>query len=218
MRVRSAIIVLLVVQGISSCAGSPSRPSVSVVPSTGSAAAPAVIPSVRSLSPNVGSTGGGTQVKIDGAGLGTTVTFGGVPVQGRFFSGNPTMYLSTPPHAAGAVEVVVSGQGGESVPLTNAFTYASPLAFNFNADWVSFGQTDRDGDVAFTIRNNLLLTVSCGTDVVLTFSPPRPVNGEFSFAGEDGVSFSGRIVAASEAIGTIRLGRCESSEWRARKQ
>jgi len=217
MRVCSGVIVLLVVHGISGCAGSPSTPSIAAL-STGSTSASAVIPTVRSLSPNVGSTAGATQVKIDGAGLGTTVTFGGVPVQGRFFSGNPTMYLSTPPHAAGTVEVVVSGQGSESVTLTNAFTFASPLAFNVDGDWVGFGQTDLDGDVSFTIRNNLLLTVSCGTDVV-TFSPPRPVtNGEFSFVGEDGVSFSGRIVAVSETIGTIKLGRCESSEWRARKQ
>ena len=215
MRVSVAIVPVLVVLGTTGCVGQ------SVVAPTSPTAAPTAgaPPSVTSLSPNVGSTGGATGVKIDGARLGTTVTFDGVPVQGRFFSGNPTMYLSTPPHSAGTVDVVVSGQRGESVTLSNAFTYASPVIFNFNADWTSFGQTDQDGLVSFTIRDNLLRTVSCGPDITLTFSPPLPVtNGEFSFVGDDGVGFSGRIVAVSEATGTIKLGPCESSGWHARKQ
>ena len=185
-----------------------------------STVAPTVVaaPSVTSLSPNVGSTGGATEVKIAGTTLGTVVTFGGIPVQGRFYSGNPTMYLSTPAHAAGTVDVVVSGPGGQSVTLTNAYTYASPLTFDFNGDWVGFGETDQDGLVSFTIRDNLLRSVSCGPDVTLTFSPPRPVNnGEFSFVRDDGVGFSGRIVAVSSATGTIKLGLCPNA-WRARKE
>jgi hypothetical protein len=43
-------------------------------------------------------------------------------------------------------------------------------------------------------------------------------NGEFSFARDDGVGFSGRIVSASTATGTIKLGSCESNAWNARKQ
>ena len=110
------------------------------------------------------------------------------------------MYLSTPSHAPGTVDVVVSGRGGQSVTLTGAYTYVSPVTFDFNGDWVSYGQTDEDGLVSFTIRDNLLLSVSCGPDVTLTFSPPRPVtNGEFSFVRDDGVGFSGRIVAVSSA-------------------
>ena len=214
------IVLLLVVRGTGGCVdGSRVMPWSAVAP-TPSMAAPtaAAPPSVTSLSPNIGSTGGATGVKIDGARLGTTVTFDGILVQGRFFSGNPTMYLSTPAHTAGTVDVVVSGHGGESLTLSNAFTYASPLTFDFNADWISFGQTDQEGLISFTIRNNLLFTVSCGPDVTLTFSPPRPVtNGEFSFVGDDGVGFSGRIVAASEATGTIKLGPCESTGWHARK-
>jgi hypothetical protein len=80
-------------------------------------------------------------------------------------------------------------------------------------------RNDEDGLIFFTIRDNLLLSVSCGPDVTLTFSPPRPVtNGEFSFVRDDGVGFSGRIVAVSDAIGTIKLGSCESNAWHGRKQ
>jgi hypothetical protein len=117
------------------------------------------------------------------------------------------------------VDVVVSGQDGRSVTLTDAYTYASPLTFDFNGDWAGIGETDQDGLVSFTIRDNLLLSVSCGPDVTLTFSPPRSVtNGEFSFVRDDGVGFSGRIVSASAATGTIKLGSCESNAWNARKQ
>src|SRR5258705_4930151 len=200
MRIWSGIAFLLIAQGISGC-GSSSMPASTVAPTVVAA------PSVASLSPNIGSTGGATEVKIAGTTLGTTVTFGGIPVQGRFFSGNPTMYLSTPVHAAGTVDVVVSGKGGQSVTLAGAYTYASPLTFDFNGEWAGVGETDQDGLVSFTIRDNLLRTVSCGPEVVLTFSPPRPVtNGEFFFVRDDGVGFSGRIVAASGATGTIRLG------------
>jgi hypothetical protein len=183
--------------------------------------APIVVaaPSVTSILPNVGSISGATAVKIAGTNLGTTVTFGGVPVQGRFFAGNPTLYLSAPAHAAGTVDIVVSGQGGQLVKLTDAYTYVSPLTFDFNGDWSAYGENDQVRQIDFTIRDNLLLSVSCGPDVTLTFSPPRPVtNGEFSFVGADGVGCSGRIVAVSDATGTIKLGSCESDAWHGRKQ
>ena len=131
--------------------------------------------------PNVGSIGGATEVKIAGANLGTTVTFGGVSVQGRFFAGNPAMYLSAPAHAAGAVDVVVTGYGGQLVTLTDAYTYVSPLTFDFNGNWASYGQTDQEGLIVFTIRDNVLLGVSlrsrCDTDV---FAASPVTNGEFS--------------------------------------
>jgi hypothetical protein len=212
MRTWLRIVLLLIAQGTADC-GSSSMPRSTVAPTIVAA------PSVASISPNVGSTGGSTGVKIDGANLGTIVTFDGVPVQGRYFSGNPTLYLSTPPHAAGMVDVVVSGQGGQSVTLTGAYTYASPLTFDFNGDWAGIGETDQDGLVSFTVRDNLLLSVSCGPDVTVTFSPPPSVrNGEFSFVRDDGVVFSGRIVSASAATGAIKLGSCESNAWNARKQ
>jgi len=218
MRMSLGFVVLLVAQGMVACGRSSSVPASMVAPTVAAVSSAAAV-TVTSLAPKVGSTGGATQVKINGASLGSTVTFGGVSVQGRFFSGNPTMYLSTPAHTAGTVDVIVSGLGGQSVTLTEAYTYASPLTFDFNGEWVGIGQTDQDGDLSFTIRDNLLITVSCGPDLTLTFSPPRLLtNGEFRFVRDDDVGFSGRIVGVSDATGTIKLGSCESTEWRARKQ
>ena len=120
-----AIVLLLIAQVTAGC-GSSAMPASTVAPTVVAA------PSVTSILPNVGSISGATAVKIAGTNLGTTVTFGGVPVQGRLFAGNPTMYLSAPAHAAGTVDVVVNGQGGQLVKLTDAYTYVSPLMFDFN--------------------------------------------------------------------------------------
>src|SRR5438045_2873850 len=124
MRMWLRVVLPLIALGTAGC-GSSSMPGSTVGPTIVAA------PSVASISPQIGSTGGSTGVKIEGTNLGTIVTFDGVPVQGRYFSGNPTLYLATPPHAAGMVDVVVIGQGGRPVTLTAAYTYASPLTFDF---------------------------------------------------------------------------------------
>ena len=43
------------------------------------------------------------------------------------------IYLSTPAHAAGTVEVIVTDRYGQSG--SGVFTYASPATFDFNGDW-----------------------------------------------------------------------------------
>lgn len=100
-----------------------------------------------------------------GTALSTAVSFGGAVVQGRFDSRDPgaQMTLYTPAHASGSVDVVVSGQSGESVLLTDAFTYASPETFNFNGDWSGWGDNGQDRPILFTIQNNLLLAATCET-------------------------------------------------------
>ena len=134
------------------------------------------------------------------------------------------MILYTPAHAAGTVDVIVSGQNGQSVTLTGAYTYAPPHTFDFNGDWLGFGNNGQDSPIRFAIQNNMLISVSCQSatsapDATVAFSPPRPVtNSEFSFAGDGGVRFSGRIVSPSSATGTIKLGECESDAWYASKQ
>ena len=124
MRMRLGIVLLLIAQVAAGCDSSAMPPST---------AAPTVVaaPSVTSMLPNVGSISGATSVKIAGTNLGTTVTFAGIPVQGRLFAGNPS---SAPAHAAGTVDVVVSGQGGQLVKLTDAYTYVSPQTFDFDGD------------------------------------------------------------------------------------
>ncbi|HEX2455067.1 MAG TPA: hypothetical protein VHI99_15305 [Vicinamibacterales bacterium] len=58
----------------------------------------------------------------------------------------------------------------------------------------------------FTIRNDTLVSVSCGGSVALTVSPaPAVRNGDFSFVGDDGLAISGTLVSPVNAVGTINV-------------
>jgi hypothetical protein len=81
------------------------------------------------LSATAGSTRGGTYVTIFGSSLPSaafdptaTVTFGGVPA--RVTTANLNLLgVVTPPHAAGAVDVVVKNADGQTVTAAGAFAY-----------------------------------------------------------------------------------------------
>ena len=60
-----------------------------------------------------------------------------------------------------------------------------------------------------TIRNNLLVSLSCST-----FAPaPSVRNGEFSFLGDDGLAISGTLVSPVNAVGTIDVTGCREAQW-----
>ncbi|WP_181408820.1 IPT/TIG domain-containing protein [Schumannella soli] len=78
---------------------------------------PAPQPTIGSLTPVSGPTGGGTTVTITGTGFtGTTgsgaVTFGGTPAASYTVVSDTQISAVTPAHAAGAVDVVVTAPGG----------------------------------------------------------------------------------------------------------
>lgn len=89
------------------------------------------IPAVTSLSPNNGTTAGGTSVTINGANFqnGATVNFGGTAVAVTFNS-STQLTVASPAHATGAVSVVVTNPDTGSGTKTNAFFYAPPFAAN----------------------------------------------------------------------------------------
>ena len=80
-------------------------------------------PIIGSIAPNSGSTSGGQSVTINGTNLSnaTSVTIGGSPAP---ITGNTStsITVTTPAHAAGAVNVVVTTPGG-TVTSTNGYTY-----------------------------------------------------------------------------------------------
>jgi hypothetical protein len=98
-------------------------------------------PTVSSVLPTSGPTAGGTQITITGTGfsLGATVTVGGSTATGVLVNNSTTITATTPAHAAGLVDVVVTNTTGQSGTKTNAFTYTAPaggetvlLADDFN--------------------------------------------------------------------------------------
>jgi len=179
-----------------------------------------VTPTVTAISPNVGSTSGDTPIVITGTGFlpVVTVTLGGVPVAPRV-NGRYTdrIYLSTPPHAAGTVDVLVTNAGGQPGRLDAGYTYAAPESFDFNGTWWGYPRDGSDLPLEFTIQNDGLLSASCDTSVVM-FSPPVPVaNGAFSFS-RDASTMTGKIVSASQAVGAITLAPCKAPLWQATRK
>ena len=176
--------------------------------------------SVASVSPTVGTTAGGTSLLITGTRflLGVIVTLDGIAVPA--YGSSPTSrYVSTPAHAAGAVDVVVTHPDGQADRLAGGYTFAPPESFDFNGTWDAYRDDSESVAFTFTIQNNALTRLaglSCGG--TSTFPPQAVRNGEFSFLRDDGASVSGRILSASSASGTMNVPTCGSDYWYAVKR
>ena len=192
----TGIVFLLLAHGLVGCGGgsSPSGPS-QQPPPPGPAGG---TPSVSALSPIKGSTAGGTTLRITGSGFqpGATVTLG--DQRGTTTVENSaTLHVTTPVHAVGPVDVVVTNPNGLAGRLAGGYTYALPQSFDFNGTWdgAALAHPEGGADVVplhsdmplrFTVLNNRLTGFTCDT-VTVTFSPPLSVvDGEFSFTGAEG--------------------------------
>lgn len=175
-------------------------------------------PSITEVSPGVGSTGGGTRVTVTGSGFqeGAKVNVGGIetPV---YVADIRTLIFTAPARPASKVAILVTNADGQ---LTSApYEYAPPETFDFNGEWDGFAGPEFDYLMSFAIKDNLLVRASCGTPDSHTFSPqPAVIKGEFSTAQDGNSRMAGRIVAASQAVGTIAVGPCNSLRWQARKK
>jgi hypothetical protein len=114
--------------------------------------------------------------------------------------------------------VIVTNPGGLEARLSGGYTYEPPESFDVNGEWVAHAGPEFETDMRFTIRNNVLVSVSCGTSAPVTFAPaPSVWNGEFSFLGDDAVAISGPLVSPVNAAGTINMAACPAARWWADK-
>jgi hypothetical protein len=214
---RTLLIAFLALDGAGlGCAGRPARgPLQPAWPD-----APAAPPLITAVSPDAGSTGGYTPITITGTGFqpGATVMLDGLTLQGKLDRRSKArLSLLTPAHSGGRVDILVINPDGQAHRLTRGYTYAAPQSFDFNGNWS--GYTHSKESVHVVIRNNELVSVSCGSFATLVPSPrPSVSNGEFSFSKDNGVVVSGRIVSASAAVGTMNLAPCAATTWRATRQ
>ena len=176
-------------------------------------------PIVTAIVPSAGSTAGDTLVTITGTGFHpqATVTIGGVNMSVSV-EDSTTIHLTTQAHEAAQVDVVVVNPDGQADRADGGFVYAPPQAFDFNGDWVGAFGSDQETTFRFTIQNNVLSSVSCGTIDFIWSRPPSVRNGEFSVFRDDGVGISGRIVSATAARGTMNIPPCTATTWVATKQ
>jgi hypothetical protein len=209
----SVLVVLAGVAGACDDARSPLNP-VTPTPGPAPSAAP---PSITTITPATGSTGGGTSLKIVGTGFqsGAAVSFNGTRVATRFDSRSFELYLLTPEHQSGAVDIVVTNPDRQSVTAPASYTFVAPESFSFNGRWG--GYTPDEYWVEFTVQNDRVASFLCDLGELSVLSPPLQVaGGAFSSAETPTAMFSGRIVADNEAVGTISIGRCSGS-WRAQR-
>ncbi|MEO8504710.1 MAG: IPT/TIG domain-containing protein [Acidobacteriota bacterium] len=85
--------------------------------------------SVSSIAPTKGGTLGGQSITITGVAFvnGATVTLGGIPATGVAFGSSTTLTATTPAHASGAVNVVVTNPDASTATLSNGYTYATTV-------------------------------------------------------------------------------------------
>ena len=92
------------------------------------AGTPGAPPTVTSISPNSGTTVGGTNVTITGTNFatGVTVTIGGTAATSVNVVNGTSITATTPAHAEGTVDVVVRNADNQTATLANGFTYVAP--------------------------------------------------------------------------------------------
>jgi hypothetical protein len=110
---------------------------------------------VSGITPNSGPTAGGTSVTVNGSAFvsGATVSIGGTAATNVSFVNSTTITATTPAHAAGTVNVVVTNPDTQSGTLTNGFTFNAPPG----GETVLLADDFNDGSINGTkwIANNL---------------------------------------------------------------
>ena len=135
------------------------------------------------LSPAFGPTAGGTVVTITGTGLtgtssvvfGTTSCtaagpVGGVAGTGVSFTGDTTATVTTPPHAAGAVPVCVTSDGG-TAQAAELFTFVGMPTISANGINPDFGPTN--GGTQVTITGTGFAPADTTTNVLFNGTPAQ---------------------------------------------
>ncbi|MGO8875383.1 MAG: IPT/TIG domain-containing protein [Acidimicrobiales bacterium] len=144
-------------------------------------------PTVSGVSPDRGSTKGGTKVVLRGTGFsGTTmVDFGGVPASSFRVKSGTKIVAVAPKHAAGTVDVKVTAPGGTSATSAHdAFTYADTPA----------------GTATVSAKGDTRRVVEVTTQTA-SESPARVV--DLGTSGSTGIDLRSRV----ESVGWRRQGR-----------
>jgi pimeloyl-ACP methyl ester carboxylesterase len=85
-------------------------------------------PTISAIVPTSGTTAGGTAVNITGTNFasGASVTIGGTAATSITVGSSTQITATTPAHAAGAVNVIVTNADAQSATLASGFTYVAP--------------------------------------------------------------------------------------------
>jgi hypothetical protein len=129
-----------------------------------------LLPTVTSVSPNAGSTRGGTFVTITGTNFtpNNTVAIGGAAAIGITIVSPTSITAITPAHLAGLVDVSVTAPAGTGT-ASDLYRYVTSNAHDFNDDGVSdIAWRDTSGNVAFWLMAGAVILPSQGPGQVPT--------------------------------------------------
>jgi Domain of unknown function (DUF1929)/IPT/TIG domain len=183
--------------------GVPSVASFVLLNSSGSAPAP----TVTSVSPNSGSTAGGTGVTITGTNFasGATVSFGGTAATNVAVASSTSITAKTPGQTAGAVTVVVTNSDGQNGTLNNGYTYTAPADFTITASALSPATVAAGGSATSTITIvpvsgfNGTVSLTCSTAPAVTPAPTCALVSSSIASGSGTSTLTVGIAAATTA-------------------
>ena len=178
----TAIVVDALKVTLLSALGSKFNTSITVAESSCSATGPDIEspPTVTGITPKYGPIAGGTQVTVTGNDFlpGSTVSFGGTPATNVVIDSPSQLTATSPAHAAGPVNVVVTNAFGSSpINANDVFTYENVPVIAANGLTPLFGPTA--GGTAVTITGS-----NFGPDSVVTFGGNPATNVVVVNAGE----------------------------------
>ena len=178
---------------------------------------PADLPAITvvSLTPNQGPTAGGTVVFISGRGFkaGATVRFDTSNGTNVLYLGPSALQVTTPPHAAGNVNVTVVNPDSTSSTLGNGYNYNDGVVFRFPPSRVPLTQErgtnrvrlldiDNDGDLdAYVSRYNVSYD-SDGTDWLWFNDGTGTFLRDPTFPGDSRIDTQDVVVADFDGNGT----------------
>jgi hypothetical protein len=119
-------------------------------------------PTVSSVTPSSGSTGGGTGITVSGTGFaaGATVTVDATAATGVTVVNATTITATTPAHAAGAVSVTVTNADAQSGTLATAFTYSvAPPSVMRTGGWTEIQSATNAGSATVTVPSDATMMV-----------------------------------------------------------
>jgi hypothetical protein len=131
-----------------------------------------------------------------------------------------SLWITTPAHPPGVVDVTVTNPDRGAVTLTAAYEFVDQQAFDLNGNWSGVTVDGSDILVEFSIRNNVLVSAACQRiEKASTSFSTEASNGGFSAESADGFRLSGRMVSASQATGKMLARACFDGEtaWYASK-
>jgi hypothetical protein len=167
-----------------------------------------VPPTITVISPVRGLTGGGQLVTLQGDGFlsRATVTFGGTAATRVDVNSSSYINATTPAHAAGTVDVVVTNSTGQSVTRTGGYTYVVVFPDN-NGIWR--GQTPQGASIYIVVQNNQVTRFEyssggCTANFqVFLGAGLSIINGEFSYSSSS-LTFNGTVLSTSNMQGTVQ--------------